>query len=176
MIYRIFQTSYGHMAVLFEDDLTKRVFLPSTKDNILNSLKAYAPDAKKSNSGLDDVVDFLVAFTKGKDVSISMDRMDTTLCTPFQLKVLNTERTIPRGKVVSYSWVARKMGTKAVRAVGTALATNPFPFVVPCHRSIRMDRSIGQYRGGPEMKRKLLDMEGVLFDDKDRVLPECFTP
>jgi methylated-DNA-[protein]-cysteine S-methyltransferase len=176
MKYRLFRTDYGYSAVLFEIDIIKRVFLPSTKENILNSLRELAPDATKSTSGVDDVVEFLVEFSKGNDVTISMKRMDTTLVSPFQLSVLEAERSIPRGKAVSYSWVARKIGTKAVRAVGTALATNPFPFIVPCHRSLRMDRSIGKYQGGPAMKRQLLEMEGVRFDDKGRVLLEYFIP
>ena len=176
MKYRLFRSDYGYSAVLFEDDITKRVFLPSSKENILNSLKNIAPHASKSTSGVDDVVEFLVDFSKGEDVTISMKRMDTTLVSPFQLSVLEAERSIPRGKAVSYSWVARKVGTKAVRSVGTALATNPFPFIVPCHRSLRMDRSIGKYQGGPEMKRKLLEMEGVLFDEKGRVVPDYFIP
>ncbi|MHA2424376.1 MAG: methylated-DNA--[protein]-cysteine S-methyltransferase [Candidatus Thorarchaeota archaeon] len=176
MKFRLFQTNFGYSAVLFEDDLTKRVFLPATKEAILKSLKHFAPDAVKATNGVEDVVEFLVQFSKGEDVTISMKRMDTTLCSPFQLSVLEAERGIPRGNAVSYSWVARKIGTNAVRVVGTALATNPFPFVVPCHRSLRMDRTIGMYQGGPEMKRQLLEMEGVRFDDKGRVVPDCFIP
>ncbi len=139
-------------------------------------MKKFAPDALKTTSGVDDVVEFLIDYSKGDDVSISMKRMDTTLCSPFQLSVLEAERSILRGKAVSYTWVARKVGTQAVRAVGTALATNPFPFIVPCHRSLRMDRSIGMYQGGPEMKRLLLEMEGVRFDERGRVHPDCFIP
>ncbi|MCK5240321.1 MAG: MGMT family protein [Candidatus Thorarchaeota archaeon] len=176
MKFRIFKTKLGYSAILFDEDITKRVFLPEKKEGILESVKAHAPDATKVSSGVDDIVDFLVDFSKGKDVSISMDRVDTSLCSPFQLRVLEAERSIPRGKVVSYSWVARKVGSKAVRAVGTALATNPFPFIVPCHRSTRINRTIGKYQGGPEMKRHLLEMEGVKFDERGRILPECFIP
>ena len=176
MKFRIFETKLGYSAVLFDEDIVKRVFLPATKEGVLQSVKDHAQNAIKVTSGVNDIVDFLVDFSKGKDVSISMDRVDTSMCTPFQLRVLEAERSIPRGKVVSYSWVARKLGSNAVRAVGTALATNPFPFIVPCHRSTRINRTIGKYQGGPEMKRHLLEMEGVLFDEKGRVLPECFNP
>jgi methylated-DNA-[protein]-cysteine S-methyltransferase len=58
---------------------------------------------------------------------------------------------------------------RAARAVGTALATNPFPIVIPCHRVIRSDGTLGGYGGGLEMKRKLLEMEGVAFHDADHV-------
>ena len=57
----------------------------------------------------------------------------------------------------------------AARAAGTALATNPFPIVVPCHRAVRADGSPGGYQGGPAMKRALLALEGVRFDAAGRV-------
>jgi len=59
-------------------------------------------------------------------------------------------------------------------AVGTALAKNPFPIVIPCHRAVRSDGTLGGYQGGLEMKRALLEMEGVYFDTFDRVLTEAF--
>ncbi len=176
MKFRIFQTKLGYSAVLFEDDITKRILLPSTKENILKSVRNTAPEAVQARSGVEDVVDFLVDYSKGEDVNIPMKRMDTSLCSPFQLSVLKAERSIPRSKTVSYSWVARKIGTNAVRAVGSASATNPFPLVVPCHRLVRMNRTIGMYLGGPEMKRQLLEMEGAMFDEKGRILPEYFIP
>jgi methylated-DNA-[protein]-cysteine S-methyltransferase len=66
------------------------------------------------------------------------------------------------GTTASYGTLARLSGSpKAVRAVGTACATNPIPIVVPCHRAIRADGTLGGYRGGPAAKRALLDLEGV---------------
>jgi len=60
------------------------------------------------------------------------------------------------------------------RAVGNALANNPFPVIVPCHRAIRTDRSLGGYQGGFKMKRTLLEMEGIDFDDTGRVAAKGF--
>ena len=66
------------------------------------------------------------------------------------------------GTTASYGTLARLSGSpKAVRAVGTTCATNPIPVVVPCHRVIRADGEMGQYRGGPDAKRTLLDLEGA---------------
>ncbi|HTZ12859.1 MAG TPA: methylated-DNA--[protein]-cysteine S-methyltransferase [Mycobacterium sp.] len=66
------------------------------------------------------------------------------------------------GTTASYATLARLSGSpKAVRAVGTTCATNPIPVVVPCHRVVRSDGSLGGYRGGPAAKRALLDLEGV---------------
>jgi O-6-methylguanine DNA methyltransferase len=89
--------------------------------------------------------------------------IDLSLATPFQRLVLEKTREIPAGEVRSYRWVARQIGAeRAVRAVGTALARNPVPFLIPCHRVIRTDGSIGRYSGGgPSMKAKMLAIEGV---------------
>jgi methylated-DNA-[protein]-cysteine S-methyltransferase len=66
------------------------------------------------------------------------------------------------GTTASYGTLARLSGSpKAVRAVGTTCATNPIPVVVPCHRIVRSDGTLGGYRGGPAAKRALLDLEGV---------------
>src|SRR5918996_2849831 len=70
---------------------------------------------------------------------------------------------IPRGEVRPYGWIAAEIGRpKAVRAVGTALGHNPVPLIVPCHRVVRSDGTIGQYSlGGPENKRRILASEGL---------------
>ncbi|MDP8903965.1 MAG: methylated-DNA--[protein]-cysteine S-methyltransferase [Chloroflexota bacterium] len=81
----------------------------------------------------------------------------------FERQVLLKTLDIPRGEVRPYAWVAAELGRPlAVRAVGNALARNPVPFVVPCHRVVRSDGSIGRYgAGGPEAKRALLAAEGL---------------
>ncbi|MDT5343575.1 MAG: methylated-DNA-[protein]-cysteine S-methyltransferase [Mycobacterium sp.] len=69
---------------------------------------------------------------------------------------------IDYGTTASYGTLAQLSGSpKAVRAVGTTCATNPIPVVVPCHRVVRADGTLGRYRGGPAAKRALLDLEGV---------------
>ena len=71
-------------------------------------------------------------------------------------------RDIPYGATESYAAVARAAGSpNAVRAAGSACATNPVPLVVPCHRVVRSDGSIGQYRGGVAAKRRLLALEAA---------------
>lgn len=83
--------------------------------------------------------------------------------TPFEVLVWMKALEIPRGEVRPYGWIAAEIGKpKAVRAVGTALAHNPVPLVVPCHRVVRSDGMIGQYSmGGPEAKRRVLGSEGL---------------
>ena len=86
--------------------------------------------------------------------------------TDFERDVLVKTREIPRGQVRPYAWVAREIGhPAAVRAVGSALARNPIPYFIPCHRVVRSDGVIGNYGGGgPVAKRKILMLEGVQPD------------
>ncbi len=94
--------------------------------------------------------------------------VDLRSVTPFQRTVLEVTATIPKGQVRSYGWLARAVGSpRAVRAVGTALARNPVPLIIPCHRVVRTDGRLGAYSlGGPDRKRRLLFHEGA---DPDRL-------
>ena len=104
--------------------------------------------------------DRVVAALAGRPVEL---RFDLHRLTPFERDVLMKALEIPRGEVRTYGWIAREIGRpKAVRAVGSALARNPIPLFIPCHRVVRSDGSIGQYGcGGPVNKRRLLLHEGV---------------
>src|SRR5213594_668972 len=90
-------------------------------------------------------------------------RFDLRGLTPFTQAVLMKTQEIRRGEVRPYGWIAREIGhPAAVRAVGTALANNPIPYFIPCHRVVRTDGHIGNYGGGgPEAKRAILTMQGV---------------
>jgi O-6-methylguanine DNA methyltransferase len=82
----------------------------------------------------------------------------------FQTAVLETCRQIEAGRVRSYGWIAERLDNPgAVRAVGTALGRNPIPLIIPCHRVVRSDGSIGNYAFGPEMKHDLLVAEGAIL-------------
>jgi len=103
----------------------------------------------------------------GKDV-----RVDLHACNPFQRDVLEAARAIPAGRVRPYAWIAEKIGRPgAVRAVGTALAKNPVPLIVPCHRVVRSDGMVGEYAFGSESKATLLRGEGVDLDEVRRRMP-----
>ena len=89
--------------------------------------------------------------------------LDLGWLTAFEQAVLRKTMEIPFGEVRPYAWVAREIARpRAVRAVGSALAGNPVPFVIPCHRVVRTDGHIGEYgAGGPEAKRQVLGSEGI---------------
>ncbi len=82
--------------------------------------------------------------------------------TPFRLKVWQALRQIPYGQVISYGELARRIGQPvATRAVGGANHHNPISIIIPCHRVIAADGTIGGYGGGLALKRTLLQLEGV---------------
>jgi O-6-methylguanine DNA methyltransferase len=91
--------------------------------------------------------------------------------TPFQVRVWEALRRIPKGSVRSYAGIAADIGSpRAMRAVGTANGANPIAIVVPCHRVVGTGLGIGGYSGGLPMKRRLLTLEGVQVD-AGKVIP-----
>src|SRR5687767_2632488 len=103
-----------------------------------------------------------IARRLGGDRRVRID-LDLRGHSPFEQDVWRKALEIPRGEVRPYGWVAAEIGRpRAVRAVGTALGHNPVPLIVPCHRVVRTDGSIGQYSlGGPGNKRTILSSEGL---------------
>ncbi len=97
--------------------------------------------------------------------------VDLRSVTTFQERVLRTTASIPKGEVRPYGWVAREIESpRAVRAVGSAVAKNPIPLIIPCHRVVRSDGHIGNYSlGGPENKIELLEHEGARPGDLERL-------
>jgi O-6-methylguanine DNA methyltransferase len=89
---------------------------------------------------------------------------DLSPLSAFQQRVLIATADIPRGQVRTYGQIAAAIGAPgAARAVGTALARNPVPLIIPCHRVVRAGGKLGNYgAGGQTMKRRLLDHEGAL--------------
>jgi O-6-methylguanine DNA methyltransferase len=103
-----------------------------------------------------------IARRLGGDRRVRID-LDLRGHTDFEQDVWHKALEIPRGEVRPYGWVAAEIGRpRAVRAVGTALGHNPVPLIVPCHRVVRSDGTIGQYSlGGPANKRTILAAEGL---------------
>lgn len=107
----------------------------------------------------------LLAYLLGKSNQLDLD-FDLSGITPFRRRVLEATAKVPRGKVSTYAEIARRIGNpKAVRAVGQALRRNPIPILVPCHRVIASDGTLGGYGGNLRDKRKvqLLKLEGVIL-------------
>jgi O-6-methylguanine DNA methyltransferase len=97
-------------------------------------------------------------------------RFDLRGLTEFERSVLDKAAEIPAGEVRPYAWVAAEIGRpRAVRAVGSALAGNPVPLLIPCHRVVYADGRVGKYAFGPQAKRAALAAEGVDPDELERL-------
>jgi len=110
---------------------------------------------------LDEVRRQLDRYFGGKRLDFDL-AVDLSTVAGFSLKVLQETAKIPPGRVLSYADVARRAGNaRASRAAGNALHVNPVPIVVPCHRIVRSDGSLGGYGGGVGIKEWLLEHEGA---------------
>jgi len=109
--------------------------------------------------GKSKIDDDLVEYLSGKRVDFSKYKVDLRHLTPFQQAVLNEVRKIPYGEMVTYSQLAKRVGhPDAVRAVGNALAKNPAPLIIPCHRVVAKNGP-GGFLFGPKAKDRLLNLE-----------------
>ena len=140
--------------------LVRVAFELENHDEVLVELStAISPRILRSPRGVDDVARQLDEYFAGRRRVFDVP-VDLQLAKGFRRVVLEHLREIPYGATESYTVVARSAGNpKAVRAAGSACATNPIPLVVPCHRVVRSDGTYGQYRGGPAVKHALLTME-----------------
>ena len=169
------ETPFGPVAALWSAGRGRpevhRILISRPANPAGQAVGVISPNAVSSSCReVEDLLDRIESFLNGENIRFSLEAVRLDLCSPFQRSVLLAEYAIPRGSVSTYSLIARHLGNpKGARAVGTALATNPFPLVIPCHRAIRSDGTLGGYQGGLGMKRTLLAMEGVAFCDEDRV-------
>jgi methylated-DNA-[protein]-cysteine S-methyltransferase len=141
----------------------KRVILPQkSKEVVLSQIIGWdyaAEDYDPASFG--DLPERLRIYLEGKPVDFP-DKLDLAGATCFQKSVWRVVRTIPYRGTKSYGWVASQLDLpQAARAVGQALARNPLPIVIPCHRVIGSDGSLGGFSGGVETKKYLLRLEAA---------------
>lgn len=156
--YARYEAPVGEVAVAFTPDGVRWVRLVSEVESAAVEARPPSAWAKRIPRALEE----------GRPGDLPLDLSSVT---PFRRRVLETAATIPKGEVRSYGWLARRIGKpQASRAVGSAMATNPVPLIVPCHRVVRSDGHIGAYSlGGPENKWALLRHEGAAPDDLEEL-------
>lgn len=178
--YYLFGTPFGPVAVLWSvhrgQPKIRQVLLSKPGIPAKHAVKTYFPDSTPSSCAeIDGVANKILAFLRGDDIRFSLNIIRLDICSTFQQEVLRAEHGIPRGSVSTYQRIALYLGNaNGARAVGTALANNPLPIIIPCHRAIRSDGTLGGYQGGLKMKRTLLEMEGVFFNVSGHVMPDKF--
>jgi len=120
---------------------------------------------------IESVMNQIQDYLKGKPIVFHPDLIRLNQYTAFQQSVLRAESAIPYGYVSTYQRIAEQLQKpSAARAVGNALAKNPFPLLIPCHRAVRSDFTPGGFQGGTAMKRHLLEMEGNKLDYYNRIV------
>ena len=161
--YRAIDTPVGTlMLAATPEGLVRVAYASEDHDAVLAALAArISPWILNAPRRLDGAARELEEYFAGARRRFDLP-LDLRLATGFRRAVLSTLPGIGYGHTASYSAVAAAAGSpRAVRAVGTACATNPLPIVVPCHRVIRSDGSPGRYLGGPAAKQLLLGLEAA---------------
>jgi methylated-DNA-[protein]-cysteine S-methyltransferase len=163
--YATIDTPFGTGLVAATPRGLVRVALPSERlDDVIEDLAAdLSPRVLEFPARLDEARRELDEYFEGRRDRFEL-RLDWRLSHPgFFRRVLRATARVPFGEVISYRDAAERAGNaRAFRAAGTALGSNPLPIVVPCHRVVLSNGDPGNYGGGPEMKRSLLELEGAI--------------
>jgi len=160
--YAVVRTKFGWVGLGGSEAGLILVTLPKSSRKVaLSEIKEFADDAIEGTSAFDDLPYRLQRYFVGEEVSFP-DSLDLSGATAFHRDVWNATRSIPYGETRTYAWVAQQIGSsQACRAVGGALARNPFPIIVPCHRVVASNGNLGGFSGGLAMKRRLLELEAA---------------
>ncbi|MCA1957023.1 MAG: methylated-DNA--[protein]-cysteine S-methyltransferase [Nitrospira sp.] len=158
----VFDSPWGWMGVSETVKGIDMIVLPGRAKRVVETALGVrgvqGQESARLSSARSQLLDYLAGERKTFDV-----RIDDSCGTMFQRLVWRALRRIPYGAVRSYQWVADRVGGHAyARAVGNAVGANPLPIVIPCHRVVAHDWSLGGFSGGLSMKRRLLALEGSL--------------
>jgi len=158
--YITFNSDGGWLGILGSPKGLLRVTLPQHSAQEAHQLLGdRANYAAWSPQLFDDLIQRLRIYFSAHKVNFP-DEIDLTGATVFQRDIWEITRLIPYGDTRSYTQIAEQIGRpRAVRAVGQALARNPLPVIIPCHRVVASNGTLGGFSGGLEMKRYLLNLE-----------------
>ena len=178
--YVLVPSAFGTASLVWQEtgsgQKVRRVFLPREQTAAQSAVRSAFPDAgPRSCPPIAELAEQVRRFLEGEAIEFDLSLLALEQCSEFQRSVLLAEHGIPRGWVSTYGRIAGYLGVPGgARAVGGALARNPFPIIIPCHRAIRADGHLGGFQGGLEMKRALLELEGVEVAPTGKVLTDRF--
>ncbi|KAF0118562.1 MAG: methylated-DNA-protein-cysteine S-methyltransferase [bacterium] len=171
-VYSTFDTNFGWCCIVGKEGrLLEIVPFLHSEDSAYSYVVSKYTDITLCSDCLEEPKEAIKRYLAGERMDFEFS-LNLSGYTEFQRGVWETTMSISYGEIRTYSWVSKKLGIpKSSRAVGTALAKNPLPIVVPCHRVVRGNGSMGGYsaEGGIEIKAKLLKMEGHRFDSMGRL-------
>ena len=163
----VFQTPWGWMGISETTKGIDAVVLPkASRQAVLAELRLSAAEllegrmSSRLRKAQTQLTDYLAGARRSFDLPL-----DLSQGTSFQQKVWRTLQSVSYSRLRSYQWVAVRVGGRQyARAVGNAVGANPVPIVIPCHRIVAQDASLGGFSGGLPTKRKLLTLEGTLAE------------
>lgn len=149
-------TQVGTLTAVVSPRGVRRIVLPS--DDAERAIRETGARPGPIGPVREQLAEYFAGTRTAFDILLDLDGLP-----PFQAKVLRALQHVPFGETITYRGLAVAVDNPgAVRAVGTACARNPLPLLIPCHRVVRSDGHLGRYRGGEDMKRFLLALEGHL--------------
>ena len=164
MRFTVFDTAWGAFGFVADAKGLVATFLPQDEARLRRKIRAAWPNAVEADNELPRLRKQVVDYFRGRPTAFTVE-IDWRDMPVFRRAVLRQCHRISYGATVSYRDLARAAGRpRAVRAVGGAMAHNPVPLVVPCHRVLRSDGSLGGFSspGGVKMKERLLRLEDAL--------------
>lgn len=186
-LYTLFPSDLGIFGIIWQQPPSgvriHRVLLPGDQLQIKTLIHHLYPQSKPSMCSTIDILGKkIISSFKGVPCSFSLQSLAWDQCSPFQKKVLLAEYKVPRGWVTTYGRIAAYLKILGgARAVGGALAHNPFPIIIPCHRTIRSSGDLGGFGGEfsrssqkRHLKQILLTLEGVNVSSQGKVVNPTF--
>ncbi|MCL5076235.1 MAG: methylated-DNA--[protein]-cysteine S-methyltransferase [Chloroflexi bacterium] len=166
--FGMIKTTLGYIAVAGDDDGLLCSTLPCPdEEGCIRSLLLYCGDEPVPSAEFETLLVQLLYYSLGQRVEFTA-RLNLGWATPFERSVLEAVRRIDYGQVSTYGAIAQQIGRpRAARAVGQAVAANPLPIIIPCHRVVAARGRLGGFGGGLVLKLTLLRLEGVRFLAED---------
>jgi len=171
--FRLLETSWSWFGLVAREGRLLATFLPQPQRELRRLIKGRYPDAVEVDSLLAGFCHQVRGYFEGRPTRFDVE-IDVSDLPPFRQIILELCRKIPFGRTASYAELARAAGKfGAARAVGGAMANNPLPLVIPCHRVLRSDGSLGGFssRGGLDEKLRMLRLERALIASDTSMTP-----
>jgi len=171
--YHVFETRLGFAAIAWNEAGVARFNLPGPKDSATNRLGGATPAEPPPHIAA--IIDHARRYFAGERVNFHAIGLDLSSVDPFRRSIYDALRKVGFGETVTYGELARHVGAtepQAAQDVGVAMARNPVPLIIPCHRVLAAGGKIGGFSapGRTETKQKMLALEGVFIGNQPRLL------
>ena len=171
--YQVFETTLGFAAIAWNDAGVTRFNLPGPKDTATSRLGGATPAEPPPNIAA--IIALAQRYFAGERIDFDAIGLDLSSVDPFRRSIYDALRKVAFGETVTYGELAKRVGAnqpQAAQDVGVAMARNPVPLIIPCHRVLAAGGKLGGFSapGRTETKQKMLALEGVYIGGQPRLL------